>query len=64
MPHLITNVGAPQTHPPYKEKSSPQQVPIGKKAPDKGPDKTEHIPKTYDAIKTAAGADAKPVGRK
>ncbi len=64
MPHLITNVGARQTHPLYKKKSSPQQGPIGKKGPEKGPEKTEHIPKTYDAIKTAAGADAKPIGRK
>jgi hypothetical protein len=37
---------------------------MGKKGPDKGPEKTEHIPKTYDAIKTAAGADTKPKGRK
>ena len=64
MPHLITNAGARQTHPLYKQKSSPQGEAMGKKGPEKGPDKTEHIPKTYDAIKSACGADAKPVGRK
>ena len=64
MPHLVTNVGARQSHPLYEKSSSPQQVLIGKKVPDKGPDKTEYIPKTYDAIKTAAGADARPAGRK
>ena len=64
MPHLITNMWARQTHPLYKTKQSKEPGPMGKKGPDKGPEKTEHIPKTYDAIKTAAGADTKPKGRK
>ena len=64
MPHLITNMGSRQTHPLYKTKPSKEPGPMGKKGPDKGPEKMEHIPKTYDAIKTAAGADTKPKGRK
>ena len=64
MPHLITNMGSRQTHPLYKTKQSKEPGPMGKKGPDKGSEKTEHIPKTYDAIKTAAGADTKPKGRK
>ena len=64
MPHLITNAGARQTHPLYKRKASSQHAALEKKGPEKGPDKTEHIPKTYDAIKTACGADAKPIARK
>lgn len=35
----------------------------GKKAND-NPEKTTAIPKTYDAIKSAAGADMKPSGKK
>ena len=64
MPHLITNPGSRQIHPLYKTKQSKEQGPMGKKGPDKCPEKREHIPKTYDAIKTAAGADTKPKGRK
>ena len=64
MPHLITNPGSRQIHPLYKTKSPKEQGPMGKKGPDKGPEKTEQIPKTYDAIKTAAGADMKPKVRK
>ena len=64
MPHLITNMGSRQTHPLYKTKQSKEPGLMGKKGPDKGPEKTEHIPKTYDAIKTAAGADTKPRVRK
>ena len=64
MPHCITNMGSRQSHPLYKTKQSKEPGPMGKKGPDKGPEKTEHIPKTYDAIKTAAGADTKPKGRK
>ena len=64
MPHLITNPGFRQTHPLYKTKPPKEPGPMGKKGPDKGPEKTEQIPKTYDAIKTAAGADMKPKVRK
>ena len=64
MPHLITNMGSRQTHPLYKTKQSKEPGPMGKKGPDKGPEKTDQIPKTYDAIKTAAGADMKPKMRK
>ena len=50
MPHLITNPGSRQIHPLYKTKPLKEPGPMGKKGPDKGPEKTEQIPKTYDAI--------------
>jgi hypothetical protein len=31
---------------------------------EKSPEKTETLPKTYDAIKNAAGASTKPMRRK
>ena len=31
---------------------------------EKSPEKTETLPKTYDAIKNASGAIKKPLGRK
>ena len=39
MPHLITNMGSRQTHPLYKTKPSKEPGPMGKKGPDKGPEK-------------------------
>ena len=39
MPHLITNMGSRQTHPLYKTKQSKEPGPMGKKGPDKGPEK-------------------------
>jgi hypothetical protein len=55
MPHLITNPGAKQTHPLYKNKSNGKP----EKMAEKEPEKTTAIPRTYDAIKSAAGADMK-----
>ena len=62
MPHLITNIGSRQSHPLYKKKCSCN----GAKGMDreKSPEKTESIPKSYDAIKNASGASTKPYGRK
>jgi hypothetical protein len=66
MPHLITNPGCRQCHPLYKQKSNGKQDTAsvhGKKAYD-NTEQTTAIPKTYDAIKSAAGADSKVKGKK
>ena len=61
MPHLITNPGSRQTHPLYKNKSVKAHN-VSEKNPTaavNGEEKTTAILKTYDAIKSAAGADIK-----
>ncbi len=58
MPHLISNPGARQTHPLYKRKCNGTSMASGKKA-NENPEQAAAIPKTYDAIKSAAGADMK-----
>ncbi len=65
MPHLITNPGTRQTHPLYKRKSNGNSTASvhGKKA-NENQEQTTAIPKTYDAIKSAAGADMKPKNKK
>ena len=55
MPRLVTNLGAKQMHPLYKRKSNGKP----EKMAEKEPEKTTAIPRTYDAIKSAAGADMK-----
>ena len=60
MPHLITNQGYRQTHPLYRTKSMGNAT--SAKGPADSPEKTTAIPKTYDAIKSAAGADVKVKG--
>ena len=65
MPHLITNASSRQTHPlyPTKRERNSMSSALGKKADEKT-EQTTAIPKTYDAIKNAAGADMKPKGKK
>ncbi len=64
MPHLISNPGCRQCHPLYKNKSNGKQdVTSGKKANDTA-EQTTSIPRTYDAIKSAAGADMKVKGKR
>ena len=60
MPHLITNPGSRQKHPLYKMKSMGNTMSAKSRADS--PEKTTAIPKTYDAIKSAAGADMKVKG--
>ena len=60
MPHLITNPGSRQSHPLYKTKSMGNAMSAKSRADS--PEKTTAIPKTYDAIKSAAGADMKVKG--
>ena len=62
MPSIITNKGAKQAHPLYPNARERHSMEAGKRA--ESPEKTTNVPKTYDAIKTAAGADMKPKGKK
>ena len=60
MPHLITNTSERQTHPLYPNKRNNNNS-MSAKARADSPEKTTAIPKTYDAIKSAAGADMSKV---
>ena len=63
MPHLITNKSERQAHPLYPNKRERYSMVAGKKPAD-NPEQTTDIPKTYGAIKSAAGADIKAKGKK
>ena len=63
MPQIITNTSERQTHPLYPNKRSNHHSMMAK-ARAESPEKTTAIPKTYDAIKSAAGADMKVKGSK
>ena len=60
MPHLITSPESRETQPLYKKKSMGHS--ITSKAHAEMFEKTTATPKTYDAIKSAAGADMKVKG--
>ncbi len=65
-PHLITNPGPHQTHPPHT-KTSVKDRNVSEKNPTagvNGEEKTIAHPMIYDAIKSAAGADVKVKGKK
>ena len=64
MPHLITNKSERQTHPLYPNKRSSNNNTMSARVRADSPEKTTSIPKTYDAIKSAAGADMKVKGKK
>ena len=61
MPHLITNPESRESHPLYKNKKSMGHS-LTSKAHAEMSEKTTAIPKTYDAIKSAADADMKVKG--
>ena len=63
MPQLITNMSERQTHPLYPNKRNNNNS-MTAKARAESPEKATAIPKTYDAIKSAAGADMKVKGSK
>ena len=64
MPHLITNKSERQTHPIYPNRRSNHHSMTAKARAD-DPEQTTAIPNTYDAIKSAAGADmSKAKGKK
>jgi hypothetical protein len=60
MPSIIRNLSEKREHPIYRGKCCDKCQSMGDKVRSKSPEKTESIPKTYDAIKTAAGASMKP----
>ena len=70
MPHLISNPRSRQSHPLYKNNCTCNHHNMknidgaSNTEKEKSPEKTESIPKTYDAIKSASGASASPVKRK
>ena len=59
MPKIITNASERQAHPLYPNKRTCHHNVGNAKARTESPEKTTAIPKTYDAIKSAAGADMK-----
>jgi hypothetical protein len=63
MPQLITNTSERQSNPIFRNKQK-QSNSMSAKARAESPEQTTAIPKTYDAIKSAAGADMKVKGRK
>ena len=64
MPHLISNPGSRQSHPLYRNNCNcchhnMKNIDGAYKTDmEKSPEKTETLPKTYDAIKNAAGAQS------
>ena len=62
MPHLITNMSARQTHPLYRTNCKDKGNCMSSKKREESPEQTTSIPKTYDSIKSAAGADVRPKG--
>ena len=59
MPSIITNTSARQAHPLYPNKRNANTNSMSAKNRADSPEKGNAIPKTYDAIKSAAGADVK-----
>ena len=62
MPKIITNANERQAHPLYPNKRSNKHHNMTDKQHAEMSGKTIAIPKTYDAIKSAAGADVRPKG--
>ena len=63
MPQLITNTSERQSNHIFRNKQK-QSNSRSAKARAESPEQTTAIPKTYDAIKSAAGADMKVKGKK
>jgi hypothetical protein len=62
MPQIISNKDSRQQHPIYPNKNKDTSMSTKKRSDS--PEKTTAIPKTYDAIKNAAGGEmAKPKGK-
>ena len=64
MPHLITHASKRQSHPIYPGNKTHHNKTMTAKQHAEMSEKTTAIPKTYDAIKSAAGADMKVKGKK
>ena len=63
MPKIIGDASERQSNPIFRNKQK-QSNSMSAKARAESPEQTTAIPKTYDAIKSAAGADMKAKGRK
>ena len=71
MPHIISNPGSRQSQPLYRNNCNCKHHNMKnnddgtyKTDMEKRPEKTETLPKTYDAIKNAAGASTNKLTRK
>ena len=64
MPHLITHASERQANPIFRNKKTHHNNTMSAKEHAEMSEKTIAIPKTYDAIKSAAGADMKVKGKK
>ena len=64
MPHLITHASERQANPIFRNKKTHHNNTMSAKEHAEISEKTTAIPKTYDAIKSAAGADMKVKGKK
>ena len=64
MPHLITHASERQANPIFRNKKTHHNNTMSAKAHAEMSEQTRAIPKTYDAIKSAAGADMKVKGKK
>ncbi len=64
MPQLVTNAGERQSNPNFHNKRTCNHNVGNAKNRADSPEQTTAIPKTYDAIKSAAGADMKAKGQK
>ena len=61
MPHIISDIDDRQQHPIYhnRRKANSSGMSAKNRVGSHSPEKTTAIPKTYDAIKSAAGGDTK-----
>ena len=64
MPKIITNASERQSNPIFRNKKTHHNNTMSAKEHAEISEKTTAIPKTYDAIKSAAGADMKVKGKK
>ena len=64
MPQLITNTSERQSNPIFRNKKTHHNNTMTAKEHAEMSEQTTAIPKTYDAIKSAAGADMKAKGKK
>ena len=64
MPQLITNTSERQSNPVFRNKKTSHNNSMSAKEHAEMSEQTTAIPKTYDAIKSAAGADMKVKGKK
>ena len=64
MPKIITNASERQSNPIFRNKKTCHHNTMSAKEHAEMSEQTTAVPKTYDAIKSAAGADMKAKGNK